>query len=215
VGADAEAPLSYREADLRGPLALVVGSEGQGVSGPIRRRLDLAISIPMTGRVASLNAAVAGSVLLVEASAQRGLPRRPAAGAPTESGARRAAEREAPPQDAASEEPPPPELAPAEVGAPVRARRAKGTAKARAGGNATKRKRAGTPEGAAATTEGDREAPPLPAVADEAPPSAPAVANDAPPPAAAVVDEASPPAPADGAPEPGPTATTDADLLPD
>jgi 23S rRNA (guanosine2251-2'-O)-methyltransferase len=71
VGADADAPLSYRETDLRGPLVLVVGSEGQGVSGPIRRRLDFSVSIPMTGRVASLNAAVAGSVLLVEAAGQR------------------------------------------------------------------------------------------------------------------------------------------------
>ena len=72
VGADAEAPLSYREADFRGPLALVVGSEGRGVSGTVRRRLDLAVRIPMAGRVASLNAAVAGSILLFEAAAQRG-----------------------------------------------------------------------------------------------------------------------------------------------
>jgi 23S rRNA (guanosine2251-2'-O)-methyltransferase len=72
VGADADARLPYREADLRGPLALVVGSEGRGVSGTVRRRLDLAVRIPMAGRVASLNAAVAGSVLLFEAAAQRG-----------------------------------------------------------------------------------------------------------------------------------------------
>ncbi len=72
VGADADAPLSYREADLRGPLALVVGSEGRGVSGTVRRRLDLSVRIPMVGHVASLNAAVAGSVLLFEAAAQRG-----------------------------------------------------------------------------------------------------------------------------------------------
>jgi 23S rRNA (guanosine2251-2'-O)-methyltransferase len=71
VGADEGASLSYREADLRGPLALVVGSEGHGISGPIRRRIDLAVRIPMRGRVGSLNAAVAGSVLLFEAAAQR------------------------------------------------------------------------------------------------------------------------------------------------
>ena len=54
VGADESASLAYRDADLRGPLALVVGSEGHGISGPIRRRIDLAVRIPMrgTGRVA-------------------------------------------------------------------------------------------------------------------------------------------------------------------
>jgi 23S rRNA (guanosine2251-2'-O)-methyltransferase len=74
VGADGDAALGYRDADLRGPLALVVGSEGRGISGTIRRRLDLAVRIPMRGRVGSLNAAVAGSVLLFEAAAQRPVP---------------------------------------------------------------------------------------------------------------------------------------------
>jgi 23S rRNA (guanosine2251-2'-O)-methyltransferase len=72
VAADEAASLSYRDADLRGPLALVVGSEGQGLSATVRRRIDLTVRIPMRGRVASLNAAVAGSVLLFEAAAQRG-----------------------------------------------------------------------------------------------------------------------------------------------
>jgi 23S rRNA (guanosine2251-2'-O)-methyltransferase len=72
VGADAGAALAYREADLRGPLALVVGSEGRGVSGAVRRRLDMAVRIPMRGKVGSLNAAVAGSILLLEAAVQRG-----------------------------------------------------------------------------------------------------------------------------------------------
>jgi 23S rRNA (guanosine2251-2'-O)-methyltransferase len=72
VGADQSATLTYREADLRGPLVVVVGSEGQGIGPAIRRRLDLTVRIPMHGRIASLNAAVAGSVLLLEASGQRG-----------------------------------------------------------------------------------------------------------------------------------------------
>lgn len=76
VGADESASLAYRDADMRGPLALVVGSEGHGISGPIRRRIDLAVRIPMRGRVGSLNAAVAGSVLLFEAAAQRPAPER-------------------------------------------------------------------------------------------------------------------------------------------
>ena len=41
VGADESAQLAYRDADLRGPLALVVGSEGRGIAGHVRRRLDL------------------------------------------------------------------------------------------------------------------------------------------------------------------------------
>jgi 23S rRNA (guanosine2251-2'-O)-methyltransferase len=90
VGADESAPLAYRESDLRGPLALVVGSEGRGIAGHVRRRLDMVVRIPMHGRVASLNAAVAGSVLLFEAAAQRPTPTRPspatraARGAPVE-----------------------------------------------------------------------------------------------------------------------------------
>ena len=77
VGADADAPLTVREADLRGPLALVVGSEGQGLGPAIRRRCDLLVRIPMRGSVGSLNASVAGSILLYEASTQRGSRREP------------------------------------------------------------------------------------------------------------------------------------------
>jgi 23S rRNA (guanosine2251-2'-O)-methyltransferase len=76
VGAEAEAALSHRDADLRGPLALVVGSEGHGLGAAVRRRLDLSVRIPMRGRVGSLNAAVAGSILLFEAAGQRDLPAR-------------------------------------------------------------------------------------------------------------------------------------------
>jgi len=82
IGADDGAVLGYREADLRGPIALVVGSEGRGLAPAIRRRCDLLVRIPMHGRVGSLNAAVAGSILLFEAVGQRGGTsgaRRPAA----------------------------------------------------------------------------------------------------------------------------------------
>ena len=71
AGADGDAPLSARQADLRGPLTLVVGSEGQGIGPPVRRRCDFLVRIPMRGIVGSLNAAVAGSVLLFEVLAQR------------------------------------------------------------------------------------------------------------------------------------------------
>ena len=71
VGADENASLDYSEADLRGPLAIVVGSEGRGISGPVRKRLDMAVRIPMRGKIASLNASVAGSLLLFAAASQR------------------------------------------------------------------------------------------------------------------------------------------------
>jgi 23S rRNA (guanosine2251-2'-O)-methyltransferase len=71
VGSDADARLTAREADLRGPLVVVIGSEGRGISPAVRRRCDLMVRIPMHGKVGSLNAAVAGSVLLYEVVAQR------------------------------------------------------------------------------------------------------------------------------------------------
>jgi 23S rRNA (guanosine2251-2'-O)-methyltransferase len=71
AGSEADAPLTARQADLRGPLAIVVGSEGQGLGPAVRRRCDLLMRIPMQGAVGSLNAAVAGSILLFEAVAQR------------------------------------------------------------------------------------------------------------------------------------------------
>ncbi len=77
VGADGDAPLTAREADFRGPVAIVVGSEGKGLGAAVRRRCDLLVRIPMHGRIDSLNAAVAGSILLYEAAAQRGTGRQP------------------------------------------------------------------------------------------------------------------------------------------
>lgn len=61
----------YTQADLKGPLGLVVGSEGQGVGRLVRERCDGAIALPMFGKVESLNAAVAGSIALYEALRQR------------------------------------------------------------------------------------------------------------------------------------------------
>ncbi|HET8777052.1 MAG TPA: 23S rRNA (guanosine(2251)-2'-O)-methyltransferase RlmB, partial [Candidatus Limnocylindria bacterium] len=71
VAADQEAPLSAWESDLTGPLAVVVGSEGSGLSGATKRRCDVLVSFPMAGRVASLNAATAGALLLFEVVRQR------------------------------------------------------------------------------------------------------------------------------------------------
>lgn len=71
VAADQDAAASAWESDLAGPLAIVVGSEGSGLSGATRRRCDLLVRFPMAGRVASLNAATAGALLLFEVVRQR------------------------------------------------------------------------------------------------------------------------------------------------
>ncbi|MDQ3691395.1 MAG: 23S rRNA (guanosine(2251)-2'-O)-methyltransferase RlmB [Chloroflexota bacterium] len=71
AAADQDAPLSAWESDLTGALAIVVGSEGSGLSGATRRRCDLLVSFPMAGRVASLNASTAGALLLFEVVRQR------------------------------------------------------------------------------------------------------------------------------------------------
>jgi 23S rRNA (guanosine2251-2'-O)-methyltransferase len=84
IGSDADAPLTARQADLRGPVAIVVGSEGHGLGPAVRRRCDTVVRIPMRGHVGSLNASVAGSILLYEASSQRGGDRPLVAPAPAE-----------------------------------------------------------------------------------------------------------------------------------
>lgn len=71
VAADQDAEVLAWDADLTGPLALVVGGEGSGVSGALRRRCDLLVRLPMAGQVASLNAATAGAVMLFEVLRQR------------------------------------------------------------------------------------------------------------------------------------------------
>jgi 23S rRNA (guanosine2251-2'-O)-methyltransferase len=62
----------YHQADLNVPLALVVGSEGEGMRRLVRERCDFLIRLPMRGRIGSLNASVAGSIALYEIWRQRG-----------------------------------------------------------------------------------------------------------------------------------------------
>jgi len=57
--------------DLRGPLALIVGSEGEGISRLLRDRADYLLKLPMRGKIESLNASVAGAVALYEILRQR------------------------------------------------------------------------------------------------------------------------------------------------
>ena len=68
--ADMEAPPMY-QADFTGPLALVIGNEGAGVSRLVKEACDLSVSIPMRGDIDSLNASVASGVLAWEVMRQR------------------------------------------------------------------------------------------------------------------------------------------------
>ncbi len=71
IGLVGEAKTEYAQADLTGPLALVVGNEGRGISRLVREHCDLLIRLPMHGHINSLNAAVAGSIALYEVLRQR------------------------------------------------------------------------------------------------------------------------------------------------
>jgi len=61
----------YTGVDWRGPLALVVGSEGGGIRRLVRETCDTLVRLPMTGKIKSLNVAVAGSIALYETLRQR------------------------------------------------------------------------------------------------------------------------------------------------
>lgn len=61
----------YHSQDMRGSIALIVGNEGKGISRLLKDKCDYKISIPMKGRVGSLNASVAASIVIYEAFKQR------------------------------------------------------------------------------------------------------------------------------------------------
>ncbi|MBS3975587.1 MAG: 23S rRNA (guanosine(2251)-2'-O)-methyltransferase RlmB [Syntrophomonadaceae bacterium] len=75
AGATMEAVKLHYEEDFSGPLALVIGGEGKGLSRLVKEKCDFLVRIPMQGRLNSLNAAVSASILLFEAVRQR-LPKR-------------------------------------------------------------------------------------------------------------------------------------------
>lgn len=71
AGADMDGKKSYFEADLTGPIALVVGSEGGGVGRLIKENCDFLVRLPMKGHISSLNAGVAGAIVMYEILRQR------------------------------------------------------------------------------------------------------------------------------------------------
>jgi 23S rRNA (guanosine2251-2'-O)-methyltransferase len=72
VGTEGDASQTLYEADLKRPLALVMGAEGGGMRRLTRERCDFLVRIPMAGQVESLNVSVAAGVAMYEARRQRG-----------------------------------------------------------------------------------------------------------------------------------------------
>lgn len=70
-GADMEGESFCFDANLSGAVALVIGSEGKGISRLTREKCDVLVKIPMRGKVTSLNASVAGGILMYEVLKQR------------------------------------------------------------------------------------------------------------------------------------------------
>ena len=70
-GTAAEGSIPMYKADLTGPAAIVIGNEGEGMSHLVRKNCDVMVHIPMKGKISSLNASAAASILLYEAVRQR------------------------------------------------------------------------------------------------------------------------------------------------
>lgn len=73
-GADMDGKIEFSQADLKGPMGLVVGGEGKGISRLVAEHCDQIIRLPMWGQVNSLNASVAAGILLYEIRRQRTYP---------------------------------------------------------------------------------------------------------------------------------------------
>ena len=71
IGTDGEAKTEYYNQDLKGPIAIVIGSEGFGMSKLVRENADILIKIPMLGQINSLNASVSAGIVMYEAVKQR------------------------------------------------------------------------------------------------------------------------------------------------
>lgn len=69
--APGESSISLYQADLTGAIALVIGSEGEGMGRLVRENCDFTVKIPMLGKIESLNASAAAAVVLFEAVRQR------------------------------------------------------------------------------------------------------------------------------------------------
>lgn len=70
-GTDVRTENYYYNQDLIGPLGIVIGNEGNGMSEKVRKNCDFLVKIPMKGKVTSLNASVSGGIVIYEAVKQR------------------------------------------------------------------------------------------------------------------------------------------------
>ena len=70
-GTDIETNTIYYNQDLKGPLAIVIGSEGFGISRLVKENCDFLVKIPMKGKITSLNASVSTGIIVYEAVKQR------------------------------------------------------------------------------------------------------------------------------------------------
>lgn len=70
-GTDIDAKNYYYNQDLKGPLGVVIGNEGQGMSEKVKKNCDFLVKIPMKGKVTSLNASVSTGIVVYEAVKQR------------------------------------------------------------------------------------------------------------------------------------------------
>ena len=73
VGLELDGTIDYREQDYKGKIAVVVGSEGRGISKLVKENCDFLVRIPMYGKVNSLNASVSAGLLLYQILTSRGL----------------------------------------------------------------------------------------------------------------------------------------------
>lgn len=71
IGTDGYAKTLYYNQDLKGPLAVIIGSEGFGMSKLVKDNADILIKIPMKGQITSLNASVSAGIIIYEAVKQR------------------------------------------------------------------------------------------------------------------------------------------------
>lgn len=71
IGTDGDATTEYYNQDLKGPLAIIIGSEGFGMSKLVKENADILIKIPMFGKITSLNASVSAGIVIYEAVKQR------------------------------------------------------------------------------------------------------------------------------------------------
>lgn len=71
VGTDSTGEKSFFKSDLKGSIALVIGSEGEGMGKLVREKCDFVVNIPMMGQIPSLNASVAAAVVMYEILKQR------------------------------------------------------------------------------------------------------------------------------------------------